>query len=96
MELTAVAKRVSNCTAVCVCGRRGAVAIRNSEVVRYWGGVNVQYKGQQTSVPELASAIWSESVIGGVRYWRFHCIGNGSQRRNVIMVSSDKCALNDV
>ena len=50
------------------------VAIRNSEVVRYWGGVNVQYKGQQTSVPELASAIWSESVIGGVRYWRFHCI----------------------
>ena len=25
-------------------------------------------------MPELASAIWSESVIGGVRYWRFHCI----------------------
>ena len=29
------------------------------------GGVNVQYEGQKSSVPELASAIWSESAIGG-------------------------------
>ena len=29
------------------------------------GGVNVQYEGQKTPVPELASAIWSESAIGG-------------------------------
>ena len=29
------------------------------------GGVNVQYEGQKTPVRELASAIWSESAIGG-------------------------------
>ena len=29
------------------------------------GGVNVQYEGQKTPVPELASAIWSESATGG-------------------------------
>ena len=40
----------------------------------YWGGINVQYEEQKTPVPELASAIWSESSIGGVRYRRFHCI----------------------
>ena len=37
------------------------------------GGVNVQYEGRKTPVPELASAIWSESAIEGVRYRRFHC-----------------------
>ena len=51
-----------------------AVAIRNSEVGRYSGGVNVQYEWQKKSVPEVASAIWSESAIGEVRYRRFHCI----------------------
>ena len=50
------------------------VAIRNSEVGRYSGGVNVQYEWQKKSVPEVASAIWSESAIGEVRYRRFHCI----------------------
>ena len=30
------------------------------------GGVNVQCEGKNTPVPELASAIWSESAIGGV------------------------------
>ena len=49
------------------------VAIRNSEVGRYSGGVNVLYEWQKKSVPEVASAIWSESAIGGVRYRRFHC-----------------------
>ena len=49
------------------------VAIRNSEVGRYSGGVNVQYEWQKKSVPEVASAIWSESAIGEVRYRRFHC-----------------------
>ena len=33
------------------------VAIRNSEVGRYSGGVNVQYEWQKKSVPEVASAI---------------------------------------
>ena len=37
------------------------------------GGVNVQYEGQKTPVPELAFAILSKSAIGGVRYRRFHC-----------------------
>ena len=41
------------------------VAIRNSEVGRYSGGVNVQYEWQR----QVASAIWSESAIGEVRYW---------------------------
>ena len=50
------------------------VAIRNSEVGRYSGGVNVQYEWQKKSVPEVASAIWSQSAIGEVRYRRFHCI----------------------
>ena len=52
-----------------------SVAIRNSEVHvgRYSGGVNVQYEWQTKSVPEVASAIWSESAIGEVRYRRFHC-----------------------
>ena len=49
------------------------VAIRNSEVGRYSEGVNVQYEWQKKSVPEGASAIWSESAIGEVRYRRFHC-----------------------
>ena len=49
------------------------VAIRNSEVGRYSGGVNVLYEWQKKSVPEVASAIWSESAIGEVRYRRFHC-----------------------
>ena len=49
------------------------VAIRNSEVGRYSGGVNVQYEWQKKSVPEVASAIWSQSAIGEVRYRRFHC-----------------------
>ena len=49
------------------------VAIRNSEVGCYSGGVNVQYERQNKSVPEVVSAIWSESAIGGVRYRRFHC-----------------------
>ena len=70
MELTAVTKRVS---IVQQFASADGAERSLSEVVRYWGGVNVQYKGQQTSVPELASAIWNESVIGGVRYWRFHC-----------------------
>ena len=30
------------------------------------GRINVQNEGQKTPVPELASAIWSESAIGGV------------------------------
>ena len=47
---------------------------RNSEVGRYSGGVNVQYEWQKKSVPEVASAIRSESAIGEIRYWRFHCI----------------------
>ena len=51
------------------------VAIRNLEVGRYSGGVNVQYEWQKKYVPEVASAIWSESAIGEVRYRRFHCIG---------------------
>ena len=38
------------------------------------GGINVQYEGKKSPVPELASAIWSESAIGGVRYRRSHCI----------------------
>ena len=42
-------------------------------VGRYSGGVNVQYEWQKKSVPEVASAIWSESAIGEVRYRRFHC-----------------------
>ena len=46
----------------------------NSEVGRYSGGVNVQYEWPKKSVPEVASAIWSESAIGEVRYRRFHCI----------------------
>ena len=50
------------------------VAIRNSEVGRYSGGVNVQYEWQKKTVPEVASAIWSQSAIGEVRYRRFHCI----------------------
>ena len=50
------------------------VDIRNSEVGRYSGGVNVQYERQNKSVPEVASAIWSESAIRGVRYRRLHCI----------------------
>ena len=29
------------------------------------GGINVQYEGQNTPVPELVSAIWSESTMGG-------------------------------
>ena len=29
------------------------------------GGVNVQYEGQKTPVPEFASTIWSESAIRG-------------------------------
>ena len=39
-------------------------------------GVALMYsmKGKKTPVPELASAIWSEFVIGGIRYRRFHCI----------------------
>ena len=51
------------------------VAIWNSELGRYSGGINVQYEWQKKSVPEVASAIWSESAIGGggVRYRRFHC-----------------------
>ena len=52
------------------------VAIRNSEVGRYSGGVNVQYEWQKKSVPEVASAIWSQSAIGEVRYRRFHCTYN--------------------
>ena len=48
----------------------------NLEVYRYSGGVNVPYERQNKSVPEVASAIWSESAIGGVRYRRFHCIHN--------------------
>ena len=39
------------------------------------GGVNVWYEGKKPPMPELASAIWSESAIEGVRYRRFHCIG---------------------
>ena len=50
------------------------VAIRNSEVGRYSGGVNVQYEWQKKSVPEVAFAIWSQFAIGEVRYRRFHCI----------------------
>ena len=67
------------------------VAIRNSEVGRYSGGVNVQYEWQKKSVPEVVSAIWSESAIGEVRYRRFHCTSKspssgrdpwGKDRRN--------------
>ena len=54
------------------------VAIRNSEVGRYSGGGNVQYEWQKKSVPEVASAIWSESAIGEVGYRRFHCTLIGS------------------
>ena len=49
------------------------VAIRNSEVGRYSGGISVQYEWQKKSVPEVVSAIWSQSAIGEVRYRRFHC-----------------------
>ena len=33
----------------------------------------VQYERQNKSVPQVASTIWSESAIGGVRYSKFHC-----------------------
>ena len=46
--------------------------IRRSSATK--GGINAQNEGQKTSVPELASAIWSEFAMGGVRYWRFHCM----------------------
>ena len=39
--------------------------------------------GKKKSVPEVASAIWSESAIGGVRYRRFHCITLRVQGFNV-------------
>ena len=48
------------------------VAIRNSEVGRYSGGVNVQYERQNKSVPEVASAIWSESAIGGSTVYMYN------------------------
>ena len=64
-----------------------SVAIRNSEVGRYSGGVNVQYEWQKKSVPEVASAIWSQSTIGEVRYRRFHCIRNGVYNSINVLVS---------
>ena len=58
MELTTVAKRV----AFTDCAEPSLSGIRRSSAT---GGVDAQYEGQKTSVPELASAIWSESAIGG-------------------------------
>ena len=37
-------------------------------------------------MPELASAIWSESAIGGVPYRRFHCIGNTEDCTVIIII----------
>ncbi len=57
------------------CRRRGAVAIRTSEVVRYGGGGGLIYsvKCKNVFVSEVMSAIWNESAIRGIRYRRFHC-----------------------
>ena len=55
-------------------GHISVVAILVPVHVCYSGGVNVQYEWQKKSVPEVASAIWSQSAIGEVRYRRFHCI----------------------
>ena len=70
MELTAVAKRVSIVQQFASAdgAERSLSGIRRSSAT---GGV-LMYSLR--AVPGLASAIWSESVIGGVRYWRFHCM----------------------
>ena len=36
------------------------------------------------SVPEVASAIWSQSAIGEVRYRRFHCIYNYQKNKTIL------------
>ena len=71
------AKRVSNVQQFAFAdgAERSLSGIRRSFATG-GGGVNVQYEEQKTPVPELASAIWSKSAIGGVRYQKFHCIYN--------------------
>ena len=38
------------------------------------GSLMCKIKCKKNSIPELVSAIWSESANGDVRYRRFHCI----------------------
>ena len=65
MELITAAKRVSNVQQFAFVNgaERPLSGIWRSSATG--GGVNVQYEGQKTPVPELASAIWSESAFGG-------------------------------
>ena len=65
MELTAVAKRVSNVQQFAFTdGAEWSLSgIRRSSATG--GALMYSMKGKKTPVPELASAIWSESAIGG-------------------------------
>ena len=66
-----VAKRVSN---VLQCVFADGVEQSLSGIRRASAIQEAQYEGQKKSVPEVVSAIRSESANCGVCYRRFHCI----------------------
>ena len=74
MQLTTVAKRVSNVQQFAFAdgAERSLSGIRRSSATG--GALMYSTKDKKPPLPELASAIWSVSAIGGVRYRRFHCI----------------------